>query len=260
MDKLSIYDLWLSFLTTVNTFQGGWYRPQSDFQQKVNDISMELWVKWTDESEKSQEARDNLVFFLKSKNIIAKAAKANYATITPPSEYGRFAAMSIIVAGEKTYPSEDIEGGKCVGGECDLLGDKGEATEDYYNTIRTSEVQLVDKMRWDSCLNHPTKEPTLEEPKTSQIDEGFKVAPREVSVVQLSYYIRPEAAVFGYTLAPGNRQTGAGAQIIFDKSKSVDLPWPPTVKNEFIIRLGMAYGIFTREQFLAQFQRSEKVA
>lgn len=255
MLRLGIYDLWLSFLTTVNTFQGGWYRPQSDFQQKVNDISMALWVQWTNEAEKSQEARDNLIFFLKSLNIIASPAKANYATVKPPKDYGRWASMSIITINEKTYPSLEIEDGKCEG----LEWNREEINEDYYESIETAEVQLIDKIRWDSCLNHPTKKPTLEAPMASQIDEGFRVAPRKVSVVVLSYYINPTPAIFAYTLAPGNRQTGAGAQIIFDKSKSVDLPWPPSVKNEFIVRLGEAYGLFTREQFVARYSTEQKM-
>ena len=64
--------------------------------------------------------------------------------------------------------------------------------------------------------------------------------------------------MFGYTLAPGNRQTGAGMQIIFDKSKSNNPPWPPSVKNEFIVRLGEAYGLFTREQFVSGFSTQQK--
>lgn len=253
MDRIDIYDLWLSFVTTVNTFQGGWYRPQSDFQQKVNDISMSLWVKWTNEAEKSQEARDNLIFLLKSKNLIAIPAKANYSTVTPPPDYGRFADMAIVTTGDKTYPDNDIDEGNCDG-----LSDKEKITENYYNNIKTATIELIDKMRWNSCLNHETKSPTLEYPKAVQIEETFRVSPRTVSVVQLSYYIKPDNAVFGYTLAPGNRQTGAGMQIIFDKSKSNNPPWPPSVKNEFIVRLGEAYGLFTREQFVSGFSTQQK--
>lgn len=255
MEQIGTYDLYLSFLTAVNTFQGGWYRPQSDFQQKVNDISLALWVKWTNEAEKSQEARDNLIFFLKSKNVIAKQAKANYAIVTPPADYARFATMSIITVDEKTYPSLEVEQGKCEG----LEWDQEQINEEYYASITQNDVQLIDKMRWESCLNHPTKGPTLEEPKAVQINEEFRVAPRQVSVVVLSYYINPTPAVFAYTLAPGDRQTGAGAQIIFNKTGSKDLPWPLTVKNEFIIRLGEAYGLFTRDQFVSRFSTEQKM-
>lgn len=247
MEKLSIYDLWQSFQTTVNTFQGGWYRPQTDFQQKVNDIQMSLWVKWTNEAETSQEARDNLIFFLKSKNIIAQPSKGNYSIVTPPANYGRYSSMSIVFSGTQTLPSPDVDKGNCEGWK---LEGKEQAIEEYYNSLTYSDVKLIDNDKWSACLQHIIKMPTLNSPKTTEINETFQVAPRGVSVVVLSYYVRPESAVFGYTVAAGNRQTGAGAQIIFDENKSTNLAWPPTVKNEFIVRLGEAYGIFTREQFL----------
>lgn len=247
MDKLGIYNLWQSFITTVNTFQGGWYRPQTDFQQKVNDIQMELWVKWTNESEKSQEARDNLSFFLKSKNIIASPEKGNFSSVDYPKDYGRFSSMNIIFSKEskKTYPSKDVDKG-----DCDGWTNDEEKTEDYYNSLENSDVQLIDNQRWSACLSHLRKFPTLNNPKVTEINERFQVSPRGVSVVVLNYYVRPNNAVFGYKLASGDRQTGGGAQIIFDQGKSEDLSWPVTVKNEFIVRLGEAYGIFTREQFL----------
>lgn len=257
MEKLSIYSLWQSFTTTVNTFQGGWYRPQTDYQQKVNDIQMLLWVELTNESERSQEARDNLIFFLKSLNIISKPAKGNYASVTPPKDYGRFASMNITVSGEKTYPSPDVDSGKCEG----WIDDEGELekTEKYYNSLQNADVQMIDNQRWSACLQHVTKKPTLSKPKVTEINEQFQVSPRGVSVVTLNYYVRPTPAVFGYTLAPGNRQTGAGSQIIFDQKKSVDLDWPVTIKNEFIVRLGEAYGLFTRDQFVARFSTDQKM-
>jgi hypothetical protein len=255
MEKLGIYDLWLSFQTTVNTFQGGWYRPQTDFIQKVNDIQMALWVKWTNEAEKSQQARDNLIFFLKSKNIIAKQSNGNFSIVTPPIDYGRFSSMSIVFSGEKTYPNPDVDSGKCDG-----WMDKESAVEEYYSSLVYSDVKLIDNDKWSACLQHLTKMPTLNKPKATQINEQWQVAPRGVSVVVFSYYIQPSPAVFAYTIAAGNRQTGAGAQIIFDKNKSVNLSWPPTVKNEFIVRLGEAYGLFTREQFLTQYNGQKAVA
>lgn len=255
MEKLSIYDLYKSFLTSVNTYQGGWYRPQTDFTQKTNDIQMELWNELTRDAEKSQEARDNLVFFLKSKNIIAKPAKGNYSEVIPPKDYGRFASMNIVYSGGKTYPSPDVDEEKCEGWQ-----DEIERTIEYYQSLQNADVQIIDNQRWSACLQHVTKAPTLKNPKTTEINEKFQVAPRGVSVVSLNYYVRPEPAVFGYTLAPGDRQTGAGAQIIFDEKKSVNLSWPVTIKNEFIIRLGEAYGIFTREQFLTSVNAQKVLA
>lgn len=255
MEKLSPYDLWKSFQSYVNTYQGGWYRPQTDFIQRVNDIQMELWNELAAKSEKSQEARDNLIFFLKTKNIIAKEAKGNYSEVVPPADYGRFASMNIVYAqNNKTYPSPDVDNGTCEG------YNDVDAVNDYLSSLQNSDVQLIDNQRWSACLQHVIKKPTLSKPKCTEINEKFLVAPRGVSVVVLNYYVKPENAVFAYTLSPSNRQTGAGAQIIYDKSKSKDLNWPVTIKNEFIIRLGESYGIFTREQFLTAVNAAQKVA
>lgn len=248
MDKMSIYDLWLSFQTAVNTFQGGWYRPHTDFNQKVNDIQMDLWVKWTNEAEKSQEARDNLIFFLKSKNIIAKSNKSNFSIVIPPSDYGRFSSMSIVYSGKNTLPDPNIDNGNCEGWE-----NKEQAEDDYYKSLTYSDIKLIDNDKWSACFQHIYKYPTLNSPKATQINAQFQVAPRNISVVVFSYYVKPPKSVFAYTIAPGDRQTGGGAQIVFDTNNSKDLDWPPTVKNEFIVRLGEAYGLFTREQFLTQY-------
>lgn len=253
MQKLTTYKVWLSFQSSVNTVQGGWFRPQTDFIQKLNDISMELWNKWTNEAEKSQEARDNLIFLLKSVNIITSPAKGNYSSVTPPNDFGRFATMSIVHQGDKTYPSKDVNQGQCDGWEEEVN------FNEYYESLSYSDVQMIDNQRWSACLQHIMKPPTLDNPKTTQINEKFQVAPREVSVVVLSYYIRPKTATLAYTLSPSNRQTGAGAQIIFNPKESVDLDWPETLINEFVVRLGEAYGIFTREQFLTQVSAANKV-
>ena len=253
--KINMFSLWQSFMTAVNTAQGGFYRPQTDFQQKVNDISREMWVEWTNEAEKSQEARDNLIYFLKSKNVKVERAQANYGIFSPPSDYGRYASVRIIVSDEgKTYPSKDVDGGKCDGWDT-----QEEINEKYYAGLSEISIQMIDNMRWGGMLDHPTKGPSMKYPKATQIDNGFKVAPRDVSVVRFDYYVEPEEAVFGYTLATGDRQTGAGGQIIYDQKKSKDLPWPDTVRNEFIIRLGVAFGIFTRDQFLTQISTQQKM-
>lgn len=253
--KINMFSLWQSFMTAVNTAQGGFYRPQTDFQQKVNDISRELWVEWTNEAEKSQEARDNLIYFLQSQNIKVDRAQANYGLFSPPANYGRLASIRIIVTGDnKTVPSKDVNDGKCDG-----IESQEEINEKYYSEMSEVTVQMIDNMRWGSMLEHPKKGPSMKYPKATQIDKGFKVAPRDISVVRFDYYVEPEEAVFGYTLAAGDRQTGAGAQIIYNQAKSKDLPWPDTVRNEFIIRLGVSFGVFTRDQFLTQISTQQKM-
>jgi hypothetical protein len=252
---IDLFDLYESFQSYSNTFIGGWFRPQTDFTKRCNDISKKLWVKWTREAEKSQEAKDNLFPFLKSKNLIVSAV-GPYGKFKPPDGYGRFASARLIIAGDKTYPDKNVDQGKCANGE---FKTEQELTEEYYDSIEQSDVELIDDQKWGAVNTHLTKKPTLLKPKIRQIDNGFEVAPRQVSVIVLDYYVEPKEATFIYSISLGNVETGAGDQIIYDKNNSQPLEWPATVRNEFLIELGQAYGIFTRDQFMAQVTQQQKM-
>lgn len=253
---IDVFDLYQSFNSTVNSFIGGWWRPNTDFVKKVNDVSKALWVKWTREAEKSREATDNLLPFLRSKNIIVDN-KGIYGTFMPPKDYGRFAAARIIVSSDQTVPDKNVDNGKC---ENSALTTQEEITEKYYDSIEPEEVEIVDDQRWNAANKHLTKKPTFENPKIRKIDGGFQVAPRKISVVVLDYYVEPKEATFAYTIAPGNVQTGSGDNIVYDKKNSVPLEWPATVRDEFIIALGELYGVFVRDAFVAQLSKNQKQA
>lgn len=248
------FDLYNSFKSFVNTYQGGWFRPQSDFIIAVNDISKKLWVKWTREAEKSQEVRDNLFPFLRSKNMIVNA-KGVYGTFNAPKEYGRYAAARIIVNGSNCIPDNNVEEGKCDNGD---FKTQDERTDEYYDKTKQFTVEMIDNQRWGSVNEHLTKGPTLKNPKIRQIENKFEVAPRKVSVIVLDYYIEPKEATFKYTITSGNVQTGAGDQIVYDKANSTPLEWPTTVRDEFLIALGERYGLFTRDAFVSQITSQQK--
>lgn len=239
MERLSIHNLWLSFQSTVNTFQGGFYRPKKDFQQKVNDISDELFNVYTRGAERSQEYRDNLFFLLKSKNIKCEPGRGNYTVAKPPDGYARFSGLSCITISEQKEE-------KCEDERID------------YDIFGRTPIDLIDNMRWPSVVGHITKRPTIKNPKATFQDESFIISPREIINVVLDYYVKPSQSVFAYTLTPGNKTTGEGQEIVYDKEKSKDLDWPSTLKNEFIVRLGESYGLFTRDQFMTSFNFQKK--
>jgi hypothetical protein len=255
---IDVYDLYQSFASVANAYIGGWWRLNTDFLQACNDISKELWVKWTDEAEKSQEAKDNLLPFLVSKNMIV-ANKGPYGTFSVPKDkdkaYGRFSAARIIVAGKVCVPCKDVDGGKCSNGD---FTPPEQLAEDYYNSIEQTDVDLIDNQKWGACNAHKTKKPTLGKPKMRQIENGFEVAPREVSVIVLDYYRPPKEATFVYTTSPGNEQTGAGDMIIYDQKASQPLEWPFNVRDEFLVRLTERYALFTKDNFLSQFSAQQK--
>lgn len=240
------YDLYQSFLTYVNTYCGGFYRPQTDFIRALNDESYKFWVEQTGKAEKSQEVMDNLAPFLLSANRKVSQSQSYYGTFQPPDDYGRFASSKIVIHNNKTVPDPNVCDGKCDG-----LEDQEEKTEKYLESLIESTVEKIDNQRWDAVCKHLTKRPTFDNPKVTQIDKGFKVAPRTVGVIVLNYYREPKPATFVYTISPGNTQTGAGDQIIYDKNNSKPLEWPNNLRNEFVCRLGVRYGLFTRDAFVA---------
>jgi hypothetical protein len=140
-----------------------------------------------------------------------------------------------------------------------LTESQDQINEAYYASMCERTVDKVDNQRWGAVCEHLTKMPTFDNPKLTQLNAQFKVAPREVSVIVLDYYVRPTPAVFAYTVAPGNVQTGAGDQLLYNKALSKPFPWPTTMVNEFLIRLGERYGLFTRDQFMAQTSTQQKM-
>lgn len=255
---IDLYDLYQDFKSYVNTYVGGWFRPQSDFQNSCNSINTELFVKWTSIAEKSQEEKDNLMPFLISKNILIEKT-TGYGFFKVPADpekpYGRFAAARIIVAGETCVPCQTVNDGKCSNGDWES---DAELAEDYYNTVKEKDIQLIDDGRWGAVNNHKTKCPSLDKPKMRQINQGFQVAPRSVTVVVFDYYRQPKKATFVYTISPGDTDTGAGDDLIYDKENSQPLEWPENMRKEFIIRLGERYGLFTRDQFVSNVTAQQK--
>lgn len=250
---IDLFDLYNSFISVVNSHVGGWFRPQTDFTKRCNDISKKLWVKWTREAEKSQEAKDNLMPFLRSKNIIVSTS-GPYGKFIAPNDYGRYASARLIVAGGACFPDKSIDGGKCEQGE---FKTQEELTDEYFDSVKQVDVELIDDQKWGAVNSHLTKKPTLSKPKIRQIDNGFEVAPRKVSVIVLDYYVEPKEATFVYTISPGNVQTGSGDQIIYDSKNSDPLEWPATVRNEFLNELAISYGIFVKDQFITQAQQQK---
>lgn len=235
---IDVYDMYLSFSSAVNTFAFGWYRPNTDFIRRANDFSNEIWEIETRRAEKSQEARDNLMPFLKTTQIVVAKQNSYYGIAKVPDDYGRFASGRI------------IEGGKDTDCNDPSISDD-ERTNDYYDTTSEGTIQLVDEQRWGACLKHITKKPTLESPKMNQSNGSFRIAPREVSNLVLAYYTRPVPAFFAYTITLGDPITGQGDQLIYNKKQSRQFQWPSTMINEFVWRLGESYAYFTRDQFLA---------
>ena len=254
------YDLYQDLCSEANTFQGGFIPPATVFIRHLNLINYELWEMGCRESEKSQEWRDNMRPFLVSQNIITNPATSYYTTANIPKDYGRlFKAGMITVKTDDsviTIPNDKVNKGLCYKDEDNQeVTPPEQSINDYLNSIREVDITEVDLQRWDACLNHEfeDKRPSMSKPKMVQVNGGFNVAPRDVSVVVLYYFRLPKQATFAYTTTTPNLNTGAGGQIVYDSKNSQQLEWGVNLKNEFVGRLLEKFGIVTRDRFIEQY-------
>jgi hypothetical protein len=264
---IDTFDLYNDFKTSVNTQQGGFFSPQVNFIKAANLASINLWEKLTIEAEKSQEVKDKLLPFLVSKNIQTVQSNSYYTIATPPVDYSRFASATILTVKEKKVcvPSKDIDKGMCLNGKGIKGKDKyvifksdEELAEDYYSTVTESEVEMIDNQRWSAALQHLRKLPTFEKPKLTQINGGFKIAPRDIGVIILNCYTRPTDATLVYTSAAGNLQTGSGGGIVYNKALSIPFQWNVIVKNDLLEMIKDIYIGFTRDGLFQQISTSQK--
>ena len=258
---IDIFDLYNKFCADNNTFQGGFVRPERDFENIVNTISFETWNEWTAQAEKSQETNDNLRPFLISVNIIVTPSAGNYGIAAYPKdkdkEYARYSVARVLSHNDDCvcdFDKDTYQEGECK--ERETAEAKEARVEKYKDGITERLCVKVESSKWSSMLEHKTKCPTFENPGITQFDKGFKVAPRKVSVIVLDYYKKPVSGKFSYTIAAGNPQTGAGDYLVYDKNNSIPLEWPETMIPYFIDKLRESYARYTRDGGL--FQMSKK--
>lgn len=256
---IQIPDIYNDFTTWVNTSQNGFFRPETDFKRALQNASISLWNELTDEAENNQSVTDDLRPFLRTRNMIVNNDNLSFGRFNEPPEYGRYSAARLILYNGKTVGYED----------CDICNSKPnvdeqetfEMVERYLNNIIEVDVKKVDSSKWAAALQNKTKAPTLNKPIITQSKSdanisGFKVAPRQTSVVVLDYYVEPKPVNFVYTTTPINTITGAGGEIIF--GNSTPLEWPITVKNRLLEIIKNIYIGFTRDGLLQQIDSAQK--
>ena len=259
-----MFDLWGKFCSGNNTFQGGMFRPERDFEKNVNAISSQAFVEFTAQDEKDQQIDDWLAPFANTVNIITTPLSGNEVLARYPKDnngkliYGAYKAVRSLQHKDQCFcdESSDIyQDGKCAD-KADTDLQRQRRIEAYKNGIVERPVNKVESSHWGACLEHETKCPTFESPKLTQFKDGFKVAPRQVSVIVLDYYRNPVPAKFAYTIAPGNVQTGAGDYLIYDQANSVALEWPESMIPYFLDKLQQIYSKFTRDTGLFQMNKA----
>lgn len=250
MVPLNLYtDLYRPLVSAVNTQQGGFIRPQTNFENWVNEVSDEIFREMMQELERNQVITDEMAPFLKSINAITVPQPGrSYDLIAYPDDYAYFSSARILLSGNNTgcaCDGLDVMDGK---GICKAWTDTDvkDLMEKYKGSdLCEMSITKIDNQRWGAACDNEFKKPTMSNPIITQFEGGFKVAPKNAGIIILDYLKMPRKAVFGYTL-------GANDVVIYNAGTSTQLEWSRSKQGEFLARLIKRYGMYTREPFLYQ--------
>ncbi len=241
---IDVFDLWQTLMSTVNAQQNGLVRPW-DFTNWTNAISMKFFQDRVNQFGKAQTNTDELSPFTKYKNIMVQDQSGQpFGIAAYPEDYVYYANSSILRQNGTNLcgcrPETDIIDGD---GKCIAYTDPDYAAmEAKFAGSNLVEVQIlpIEVKNWPGALDHKTKAPSFRKPAMTQYDTGFKIAPKDISLIILSYFVNPVACVFAYTV-------DANDTIIYDEDASVQLQWPISMKEEFIKALVAKYMTYTRD-------------
>lgn len=265
------FELYEELAGLVNTRQGGHVRPHRNFLQWLYQISLELYEMKFQDWERSQKIVDDLSRpFLTSVNVQIKGGVAAF-----PKDYGHFSSARYYVSDGKAVPLKRLKTLDYCGKELETTNDpvmldpalrelvesEAEATailEAVEDPGMEVEITLIPNSKWAGCLNNRIAKPTMQKPKMTQFEGGFRVAPLTVDTIVLDYLRLPKQPTMDYTVVAGNPLTGDGDYIQYNAANSTQLEWSPLVRNEFLTRLEKKFGKFIREDFIWQTSESDR--
>jgi hypothetical protein len=260
---ITLFDLWEKFTGKVNTHQGGGVRPNRNFVQWVNDISLAIFEEEYQAWEKSQVISDRLMPFLVSMNVIVNPTGGQlWDIVKVPANYEHFSSARVIrkngnSCGDSELVTVDGRDG-CTEVKCDLYIDADEKKllqQKADNKLKEITIEKIVNNRWAGLLDHESDKPSWDKPACTQYDGGLKVAPKGLGVIILDYLRLPVKGTFAYTIVDAGLET---EYIQYDDGNSVPLEWSQTLINEFINRLKKDYGTFVREEMIYQHGENEK--
>ncbi len=241
MTVLNVYDTWLALQQLVNVQQNGQV-PPSVFNTWYNEVSFMLHKRFGEEFQLNQVMSDLLSPFIIPVNVLGIAqAGQNWTLFRYPLDYQYFVNASILrqKAEETCFCNKELP----------IIDGDGKAkkyTDPDFAQMKISyaganveerQIHLIDASRWASCLNHTTKGASWDNPKATQFKGGFKVAPKGLTSIVLSYLKTPVQSVFNYTIS-------ADDILIYDPITSVQLEWSNQVLPLFLVELQKKYAAY----------------
>lgn len=243
---IDIFDLYQTLLSIVNAQQNGNIRPW-DFVNWVNAIQNEFHLENIKNFGENQVITDQLAAFTKYVNIIPVRQPGQPFELAPrPSDYVGFCTALINRQKDEDkcgcnpddkYPIIDGNGKYYAAEDPDYAA----MIEQYagMNLIEQN-LKIVPAKVWAGMLEHISKSASFDKPKITIYNQGFKLAPKGISVFTLGYFGPIIPVVFVYTI-------GTGDTIEYDASGSVQLNWPSNMKDDFIKALAARYFKYTRD-------------
>lgn len=257
MTVADLFTIYQALLSEVNVQQSGQIRPVEDFTRWLNTVSFDMFREYTADAEVTQLNADTLAPFRQSVNIQIQQISGNrFGFITNPTNYEAYSSMRILrpkgsdtCCIDKTKPFIDNKG-RCI----QVVDPDYAAMEQKFagTNLIESTVNLVDNQRWGSCLAHYTKGPTFDNPKATQTNGGFFIAPAGLSVVVFDYYKTPTPYVFDYTIDL------ATDIIIYNAAGSQQSEWSEGMQNEILTRLRKKYGVHVGDEKQYSFANNDK--
>lgn len=245
MTKINNYKTWIALLQLVNVQQNGQI-PPSVFNTWYNEVNDWYFNFLANRYQLNQIITDYLDPFVKRVNVVgAPQPGQNFALFPKPADFEFFLNASVLRQSEERtcFFNKDLP----------VIMGNGKAKQYEDPDIAAMKVQfagagieekiinMVDTMRWPSCLNHVTKGPTWNDPKMTQYSSGYLVSPVTIPNIVLTYLKTPAASVFNYTISAQDI-----AQYV--DAASTQLDWSEQVTPVFLAKLVTKYGLYINDE------------
>lgn len=247
---LDVFDIWQKLMSLCNVQQGGQIRPQTDFQNWYNAVNTMLFHAKCSKFQLGQQVTDELSPFLTTKAVLVTAG---YVVL--PADYAYLADVRIIRQKDENV-CNSLQ-------QLPIIDGTGKSRKfvdpDYAKMVQAyagmnlveKTVNVIDNQQWGDCLNHARKGPTWNNPKATQNEGGFKIAPVGIQAVVLDYFHTPRNAIFAYTV-------GSGDIVQYNSAGSTQLEWTSVIENEFLAELQKKYAAAVGDMGLYQQADNDK--
>lgn len=254
MTRINNYDTWLALLQLVNVQQNGQI-PPSVFNKWYNEANRQLFMELAKQFQTNQVGADLLSPFLSIKLVpITPQMGQNWGLAAYPADYEYFVNAMVLTQqqedecfSDSNLPNIDQDGKSKRYTDPDLA----KMAQNYAGAnIVEQQLQLIDAQRWSACLTHKTKGPTLTNPKMTQFNSGFKVAPKGGVSILLQYFHTPAESVFSGTVSTDDI-------FIYNPLASTQLEWSSQVLPKFLAILQKKYAAYIGDEKMYQMGENE---